>query len=97
MFFFEHRDFFCESIFGYKIIMHCTFFACDVQSARAIIVGNTVKVITEKCKKCLECTEVCPVGAISLKDGVVTIDKDICLSCGCCASACTSEAISYED
>lgn len=56
-----------------------------------------MKIITEKCKKCLECTEVCPIGAISSKDGVVTIDKDVCLSCGCCASACTSEAISYED
>ncbi len=80
------------------VIIHCTFSACDVEFAGVIIiVGNTVKVTTEKCKKCLECAEVCPVGAISLKDGIVTIDKDICLSCGCCASACTSEAISYED
>ncbi|MBQ7673736.1 MAG: 4Fe-4S binding protein [Alphaproteobacteria bacterium] len=56
-----------------------------------------MKIIPEKCKKCLECAEVCPVGAISKKDGVVVIDQSVCLSCGCCASACTSDAISYED
>lgn len=56
-----------------------------------------MKVIEEKCKKCLECTKVCPIGAIALKGEIITIDKDACLSCGCCASACPSEAISYED
>ena len=54
-------------------------------------------VISDSCVSCGTCEPECPVGAISLKDGIVTIDKDICLSCGCCASACTSEAISYED
>lgn len=56
-----------------------------------------MKVLSEKCKKCLECTKVCPVGAISEKDGVIAIDKDNCLCCGCCASACTSDAISFDD
>lgn len=56
-----------------------------------------MKVLSEKCKKCLECTKVCPVGAICYKDGSVCIDKENCLGCGCCASACPSEAISYDE
>lgn len=56
-----------------------------------------MKVMSEKCKKCLECTKVCPVGAISEKDGVVTIDQGACLGCGCCASCCTYEAVSFDD
>lgn len=56
-----------------------------------------MKVISEKCKKCLECTKVCPVGAVTEKDGKITIDKENCLCCGCCASACSSEAISFDD
>lgn len=55
-----------------------------------------VKVIAEKCKKCLECTQVCPVKAISEKDGVVEIDQNTCLGCGCCASACPNNAIEFE-
>lgn len=56
-----------------------------------------MKVLPEKCKKCLSCIEVCPVQAISVKDGVVTIDKNICLECGCCAATCTNDAISSEE
>lgn len=55
-----------------------------------------MKVLSEKCKKCLECVEVCPVKAISEKDGCIVIDKDLCLECGCCASACANSAIVFE-
>jgi Fe-S-cluster-containing hydrogenase component 2 len=55
-----------------------------------------MKVIPEKCKKCLACVDVCPVKAISEKDGVVVINRDECLGCGCCASFCPNSAIEYE-
>ena len=55
-----------------------------------------MKIIVEKCQKCLGCVEVCPVQAISEKDEKVVIDKDVCLSCGCCASCCPNEAIEFE-
>ncbi|MDR0968152.1 MAG: 4Fe-4S binding protein [Holosporaceae bacterium] len=58
--------------------------------------GKIVRIIPEKCKKCLTCIEVCPVRAISEKDGKVTIDKDECLGCGCCAASCPNAAIEYE-
>ncbi len=55
-----------------------------------------MKILSEKCQKCLECAEVCPVKAISEKDGKVVIDKSICLGCGCCASCCPNDAIEFE-
>lgn len=51
---------------------------------------------SEKCKACLTCVEVCPVGAVSkLEDGTVEIKKDVCLECGCCAASCPNGAISF--
>lgn len=55
-----------------------------------------MKVITEKCEKCLSCADVCPVKAISKKGEEVVIDKEICLSCGCCTSCCPNDAIEFE-
>ncbi|MDR2068185.1 MAG: 4Fe-4S binding protein [Holosporaceae bacterium] len=54
-----------------------------------------MNVIMEKCKRCLVCIGVCPVQAISDKDGKVSIDKSVCLECGCCASSCPNKAIEY--
>lgn len=55
-----------------------------------------MKIIQEKCKKCLSCTEVCPVKACALQEnGNVEIDQNICLGCGCCAAACPNKAIEF--
>jgi Fe-S-cluster-containing hydrogenase component 2 len=58
--------------------------------------GNGMKVIVEKCKKCLACLDVCPVKAISEKNGKIVIDENKCLGCGCCASSCPNHAIEYD-
>lgn len=55
-----------------------------------------MKILSEKCKKCLMCSEVCPVQAISEKDGIMQIDESLCLNCGCCAASCPSNAIIYD-
>ncbi|MDR0753113.1 MAG: 4Fe-4S binding protein [Holosporaceae bacterium] len=55
-----------------------------------------MKVIVEKCKKCLACLDVCPVKAISEKNGKIVIDENKCLGCGCCASSCPNHAIEYD-
>jgi ferredoxin len=55
-----------------------------------------VRIVLEKCKKCLSCVDVCPVGAISQKNDEIVIDKKKCLECGCCASSCPNDAIEYE-
>ncbi|MDR3179288.1 MAG: 4Fe-4S binding protein [Holosporaceae bacterium] len=54
-----------------------------------------MEIVVEKCKRCCSCKEVCPVGAVSEKDGVMVIDESICLGCGCCAASCPSKAIVF--
>ena len=42
------------------------------------------------CSQCKEppCADVCPVNALSRIDGVVRLDKEICISCYKCVDAC---------
>jgi len=42
------------------------------------------------CRQCLKpsCMEVCPVGAITQEDSVVTFHEDLCTGCGLCIDAC---------
>ena len=35
-----------------------------------------------------DCVKVCPVGAISIVDGIAHIDEEKCVSCGACSKAC---------
>ncbi len=55
---------------------------------------NVVKV-TDACQGCLAhpCKEVCPRGAITIKNGRSVIDEEKCAKCGKCASVCPYGAI----
>lgn len=44
--------------------------------------------ITDACIKCGACIASCPVEAISMVNGKVTIDPAKCISCGTCAAVC---------
>ncbi|MDR2769834.1 MAG: 4Fe-4S binding protein [Rickettsiales bacterium] len=48
----------------------------------------------EKCVKCGACAGLCPIGAISVKDGKFQIDPEKCVECGACYGACPAGAIS---
>lgn len=49
--------------------------------------------VTDGCVNCGACEPVCPVGAISEKDGARVIDEGTCVSCGACAATCPTGAI----
>lgn len=54
--------------------------------------------ITEKCMGCIAhpCQEICPKGAISMKNGKSVIDQAKCIKCGKCKSICPYDAISHQ-
>jgi len=47
----------------------------------------------DACTGCGLCMEVCPVEAISLKDGKAKVDEDQCTECGACSEECPTHAI----
>jgi len=51
-----------------------------------------VWVVKEECAGCEGCLEACPVGAISIRDGLAFIDEK-CNSCGACLESCEQGAI----
>lgn len=46
-----------------------------------------------KCIGCEACVKICPVGAISIKNGKAAIDQKKCIKCGKCLTVCSEEAI----
>ena len=53
----------------------------------------------EKCKRCLDCQPVCPVGAIRVADKKVVIEYEDCVECGVCKRLriCPENAIKQVD
>jgi len=45
---------------------------------------------------CGGCVGVCPVGAITLKESRIEIDKEKCINCKTCIKYCPAEALSEE-
>ncbi|MBI5014340.1 MAG: 4Fe-4S binding protein [Deltaproteobacteria bacterium] len=54
-------------------------------------------VITDKCEKCGDCVEECPVEAISEGADKYVVDPDTCVDCGTCAEVCSVGAAVPED
>lgn len=54
-------------------------------------------VITNLCKKCGACAEVCPVECIEEDDEQYYIDPNECIECGTCEDECPEEAIFLDE
>ncbi|MBU1171009.1 MAG: 4Fe-4S dicluster domain-containing protein [Proteobacteria bacterium] len=55
---------------------------------------STLKLDSETCIGCGECTRVCPHAVFELTDKKAAImDKDACMECGACALNCPVDAI----
>jgi dissimilatory sulfite reductase (desulfoviridin) alpha/beta subunit len=64
------------------------------------IVGQRIPQLdSEKCKGCKKCgvEKVCPMGAASVVNGTMQINRDLCLNCGRCAGKCYFGALSNEE
>ena len=44
------------------------------------------------CTGCTACVEVCPEGAITMKDGIAVTNRDLCTGCGECSGVCFFDA-----
>ena len=54
-----------------------------------------IEISKENCTGCGACVEVCPVEAITLKDGIASVNEDECTECGTCEAECPSDAITF--
>jgi NAD-dependent dihydropyrimidine dehydrogenase PreA subunit len=56
-----------------------------------------IKIDTGKCDDCGDCTDVCPMEVLILKDGKLTIhEPDECSYCETCVDICPNECITIE-
>jgi heterodisulfide reductase subunit A len=91
----------CGCAVGPKDIRETTLEAMGTASKVATFLGKgefltspqIAFIMPEKCNLCEVCIKVCPVGAITLADGVVKIDPVSCVGCGICVPNCPEEAI----
>ena len=60
--------------------------------------GRFVCAVCLACRDAAACEEVCPTGALSLRDGGgVNLKEDLCIGCKRCLKACIAWAIDYDE
>lgn len=50
-------------------------------------------ILSEKCDACLECTLLCPEGALAEEQGKMQVNLRLCKGCGICAVECKQKCI----
>lgn len=69
--------------------MHCGW----CHNPETLSMNPELEWIRQKCIGCHSCTEVCPTGALSLKEWKPDFQKNLCTSCFDCLQVCYAEAI----
>ena len=59
--------------------------------------GFEVSWVQDRCIACGVCEKACRTGAISIRDGEITIDREKCNNCGRCAYACPTDAYDVKE
>jgi uncharacterized protein (DUF362 family)/NAD-dependent dihydropyrimidine dehydrogenase PreA subunit len=54
------------------------------------------RIVPESCIGCGKCERICPVGAITMRDGRAVVDLSDCIRCYCCHEMCAEGAIRLE-
>ena len=55
--------------------------------------GYVSRVDPERCAGCGICADLCPFGAVQVRDGLAVVDVSACMGCGVCVSHCPNEAL----
>ena len=71
----------------------CPLHCCWCSTPESQKTEPEIGVYPAKCIQCGLCLHICPVNAISLTDGKLSIDRKLCNSCGKCAEVCNAKAI----
>lgn len=60
-----------------------------------ISAANFASVVDERsCNGCGSCADICPMGALILKDDVAVVDRALCIGCGNCVPVCPTKSVS---
>ena len=70
---------------------------CAIQTNRRKIKYGKMKVDEAKCTKCKACVSVTGCPALSIVDGNIEIDQNLCNGCGLCTYSCKFSALVKED
>jgi len=97
----SHHAFFKDAMFGrFYAICNCCSCCCGAMQAwqhgtpMLASSGYISHVEADQCTACGSCAEVCPFDALSMNDGVASVDKAVCMGCGVCVSHCEGGALS---
>ena len=65
----------------------------SLQSADLNVYPYRCVVVRNRHASCMRCAQACTSGAISVEDGAVNVDPDLCVGCGTCATVCPTCAL----
>ena len=75
----------------------CTILTCRTELGLAhafAVSGFLARIAADDCTGCDLCTaERCPMGALSLVEGIAVLNQELCIGCGLCVTVCPVEAI----